>query len=244
MKTRVQDAYEALYTGKSYQHEVSLVDILLERRLGKWRLEDKNQPPRRILEIGCGPGLRLAVLNQWHGRYHAEGLDRDPKMLELAAKRVPGTPLHEADMRTFDLGKSFDAVLCLFGAIGYMKDQKEMTRALKAMHRHLVPGGVLLLEPWLSPEMAEDGHLRTDFAERGEMEVARMNFTQVKGSKSILTTHYLIGDEHGVRHIEETRERTLFTDAQYRAALRDADFGELSLEAYGPQGRGLYVAEN
>ena len=35
MKTRVQDAYEALYTGKSYQHEVSLVDILLERRLGK-----------------------------------------------------------------------------------------------------------------------------------------------------------------------------------------------------------------
>ena len=119
-----------------------------------------------------------------------------------------------------------------------------MTRALKAMHRHLVPGGVLLLEPWLSPEMAEDGHLRTDFAERGEMEVARMNFTQVKGSKSILTTHYLIGDEHGVRHIEETRERTLFTDAQYRAALRDADFGELSLEAYGPQGRGLYVAEN
>ena len=57
-------------------------------------------------------------------------------------------------------------------------------------------------------------------------------------------THYLIGDEHGVQHVEETRERSLFTDAQYRAALRDADFGELTLEAYGPQGRGLYVAEN
>ena len=216
MKTSVQDAYEALYTGKSYQHEVALVDVLLERRLGKWRLEDKGQPPRRVLEIGCGPGLRLAVLRQWHGRYHVEGLDQDATMLALAARRVPNVPLHQADMRTFDLGKSFDAVLCLFGVIGYMKDQKEMTKALQAMHRHLVPGGVLLLEPWLSPEMAEDGHLRTDFAERGEMEVSRMNFTRVKGSKSILTTHYLIGDELGVRHVEETRERTLFTDAQYR----------------------------
>jgi SAM-dependent methyltransferase len=244
MQTRVQDAYEALYTGKSYQHEIALVDVLLERRLGKWRSEDKGQAPRRILEIGCGPGLRLAVLNQWHGRYDAEGLDRDATMLSLAAKRVPRTPLHEADIRTFDLGKSFDAVLCLFGVISYMKDQKEMTKALTAMHRHLVPGGVLLLEPWLSPDTVEDGHVRSDFAERGDMEVARMNFTKVNGNKSVLTTHYLIGDDHGVRHIEETRTRTLFTEEEYRGALRDAGFGDVGLEAYGPQGRGLYVAEN
>lgn len=244
MRTRVQDAYEALYTGKSYQHEIALVDVLLERRLGKWRQGDKAQQPRRILEVGCGPGLRLAVLKQWHGRYHVEGLDQDPTMLALAAKRVPGVPLHEADLRDFDLGKSYDAVLCLFGVIGYMKNQKEMTRALKAMHRHLVPGGVLLLEPWLSPETVEDGHLNSDFAERGDMEVSRMNFTRVEGNKSILSIHYLIGDDQGVRHVEETRTQTLFTDAEYRDALRDADFGDVGLEAYGPQGRGLYVAQN
>lgn len=244
MLTRVQDAYEALYTGKSYQHETTLVDVLLDRRLGKWRSIDKDEPPRRLLEIGCGPGLRLAVLTQWHGKYHAEGLDKDATMLALAAKRVPAAPLHQADMRDFDLDATFDAVLCLFGVIGYMRTRKEMTKALKAMHRHLVPGGVLLLEPWLSPETAEDGYLRSDFAERGEMEVSRMNFTRVEGTKSLLNIHYLIGDDHGVRHVEETREQTLFTEAQYRAALRDAGFGDVGLEAYGPQGRGLYVAQN
>ena len=41
--TSVQDAYEAIYTGRSYQHEMALVDVVLERRLGKWRSEDKEQ---------------------------------------------------------------------------------------------------------------------------------------------------------------------------------------------------------
>lgn len=243
MLIRVQDAYEALYTGKSYQHEIALVEKVIERRLGKWRVHDKTQPPRRLLEIGCGPGLRLAVLKQWHGKYEPEGLDRDPEMLKLASRRVAGIPLHQGDMRDFDLDRSYDAVLCLFGVIGYMKDQAEMTTALKRMHKHLVPGGVLLLEPWLSPDTVEHGHVRADTAERAGMEVSRMNFTRVEGNKALINIHYLIGDQSGVRHSEETRTMSLFTEEEYRGALRDAGFGEVALEAYGPQGRGLYVAQ-
>lgn len=243
MRSSVQDAYEALYTGKSYQHEIQLVDVQLDRRLGKWRSEDPEQPPRRVLEIGCGPGLRLSVLKQWHGKYDPEGLDKDKVMLALAKKRVPGVPLHRADMRAFDLGTRFDAVLCLFGVIGYTRSVLELTRALRAMRRHLVPGGVLLLEPWLSPESAEDGYLRSDFAERADLEVARMNFTRVRGKRSRVTIHYLIGDDHGVRHVVEQRVQTLFTEREYRKALRNAAFGDVGLESYGPQGRGLYVAQ-
>lgn len=243
MRISVQDAYEALYTGKSYQHEIALVDVMLERRLGKWRGEDKAEPPRHVLEIGCGPGLRLSVLKQWHNKYLPEGLDRDPAKLALAKRRVPGVPLHEADFTDFDLETRYDAVLCLFGVIGYTASVAEMTKALRAMHRHLVPGGVLLLEPWLSPEAAEDGHLASDFAERPDLEVSRMNFTRVKGNRAHVTMHYLIGDDHGVRHFVEERELTLFTEKEYRKALLGADFGEVALESYGPQGRGLYVAQ-
>ena len=242
MLTTVKDAYEAIYTGRSYQHEMGLVDVVLDGKFGRAKA-GRKAPPRRVLEVGCGPGLRLAVLRQMHGKYEVEGLDRDAQMLALAAKRNPGVPLHRDDMREFALDARFNAVLCLFGVIGYMADTAEMTSALTQMREHLAPGGVLLLEPWLTPDLARDRYLRTDTAERPGLEVMRMNFTRVVGNKSLLTVHYLIGDSHGIRHVEELRELTLFSDEEYRAALRNAGFGEVDLEAYGPQGRGLYVAQ-
>ena len=77
MLAHVEDAYEALYTGRSYQHEIGMVDRILDVRLPQ-PAEDAEPVPRRVLEVGSGPGLRLAVLDQWHGKYAPEGLDRDP----------------------------------------------------------------------------------------------------------------------------------------------------------------------
>jgi SAM-dependent methyltransferase len=242
MLTSVQDAYEALYTGKSYQHEIGMVDVVLDRKLGVAG-PGKKKPPRRVLEIGCGPGHRLSVLHQWQGKYQPEGLDRDMSILNLARRRVGTMPLHCADMREFNLDTRYDAILALFGVIGYMPNITEMIVALRKMREHLVPHGVLLLEPWLTPETATNHYLRADSAERPGMEVHRMNFTRIVDDKSILSVHYLIGDEFGIRHVQEIRQLTLFTDDDYRHGLREAGFGDIMLEAYGPQGRGLYVAQ-
>lgn len=238
----VQDAYEALYTGKSYQHEIGLVDILLDRRLPVPE-QGEAPSPRRVLEVGCGPGLRLAVLLQWRGKYLPEGLDRDPEMLALARRRLHDVPLHLGDVRDFALERRYDAVLCLFGMIGYMATPADLTRAIGRMGDHLVPGGVLLLEPWLSPDLAQDGHLKADRAYHGSLVVQRMNYTRVVGNRTLLDVHYLIGDEQGVRHVQDMRALTLFTDAEYRTAFQEAGLGDVELEAYGPQGRGLYVVQ-
>lgn len=242
MLAQVEDAYEALYTGRSYQHEISLVDRLLDARLPA-PAEGEEPAPRRVLEVGCGPGLRLAVLQQWRGKYLPEGLDRDPDMLRLAARRLEDVPLHLGDMRNFRLKGKFEAVLCLFGMIGYVANRKEMAVALRTMRNHLAPRGVLLLEPWLSPDQATDRHVRADRAQRPGLFVDRMNYTRVKGNRTVLDVHYLIGTDQGVRHVQEKRSLALFTDAEYRAALKAAGFGDVALEAYGPQGRGLYVAQ-
>ncbi|MBK9548599.1 MAG: class I SAM-dependent methyltransferase [Gemmatimonadetes bacterium] len=242
MLAHVEDAYEALYTGRSYQHEIGLVDRLLDVRLPP-PPEDEEPEPRRVLEIGCGPGLRLAVLNQWHGKYRPEGLDRDPEMLRLAARRLGDVPLHLGDMRDFTVDGKFAAVLCLFGMIGYMRDVADMTKAVTRMRSHLAPNGVLLLEPWLSPAQVTDGHVKIDRAVRPGLFVQRMNYTRIVGNRSLLDIHYLIGTDSGVRHVQELRTLTLFTDAEYRTALKAAGFGDVVLEAYGPQGRGLYIAQ-
>lgn len=241
MQRSFQDAYEVLYTGRSYQHEIGMVDALLDRTMGAAG-PAKGKPPRHLLELGCGPGLRLSLLRQWHGKYQPEGLDKDPMMLALAAKRVPGVPLHEADIRTMELGTTFDAITCLFGMIGYLQTVEEMTQTFARIRAHLRIGGVFLLEPWLTPDLVTDRYVNSDYAKRGGLDVARMNFTRVEGNRSHLTIHYLIGSEAGVDHVEQQRVLTLFTHDEYRAAFRAAGFGEPALEAYGPQGRGLYVA--
>jgi len=242
MNTSVQDAYEALYTGKSYQHEMGLVDVVLDRHLPPAG-PGKKKPARRVLEIGCGPGLRLAVLRQMHGKYEPEGLDHDPAMLTLARRRVRGLPLHQGDMRSFNLETRYDSILCLFGVIGYLKNLDDLTITMRTIREHLVPRGVFLLEPWLSPDAVIDGYLHADSASRNGLKVTRMTYTRVVGNKSRIDVHYLIGDPSGICHVETCREMTLFTDEEYRTGLRDAGFGDVVLDAYGPQGRGLYTAQ-
>mgnify|MGYP003483693817 CR=1 FL=1 len=104
-------------------------------------------------------------------------------------------------------------------------------------------GRALLLEPWLSPAQVTDGHVKADRANRPGLFVQRMNYTRIVGNRSLLDIHYLIGTDSGVRHVQELRTLTLFTDAEYRIALKAAGFGDVVLEAYGPQGRGLYIAQ-
>ena len=58
----------------------------------------------------------------------------------------------QGNMLDFDLGRQFDVVTCLFSSIGYVKTVPNMKRAVANMSRHLKPGGVLVLEPWFTPE--------------------------------------------------------------------------------------------
>jgi len=78
---------------------------------------------RTLLDVACGTGAHLIEVQRW---YTVEGVDISPAMLAVARRRLPGVPLREADMRTLDLGKTFDAVTCLFSSIGYVTDPVEM----------------------------------------------------------------------------------------------------------------------
>jgi hypothetical protein len=52
--------------------------------------------------------------------------------------------------------------------------------------------------------------------------------------------HYLIGTDRGIEYFVERHELTLFTDAEYRAALAAAGL-DVEHDAHGLTGRGLYL---
>ena len=109
--------YDALYSWKDYAGECDrLRELIAERAPGA----------RTMLDVACGTGLHLALLRDY---FEVEGADLDPEMLAIAAERLPGVPLHEADMVMIDLGREFDVVTCLFSSVGYTVTVERLRQA-------------------------------------------------------------------------------------------------------------------
>jgi len=226
--------YDALYSFKDYAAEAARLRALIQERTHA----------ATLLDVACGTGKHLELLRQW---YAVEGLDLDPDLLEIARHRLPDVPLNHGDMTDFDLGRQFDAVVCLFSSIGYAGTANLLRRALACMARHVAPGGALVVEPWFTPEAWHRGRPHALLVDQPDLKICRMNVSNAidgpDGPISVLDFHYLVATPIGVEHFTEHHELALFTDAQYRAAFAAAG---LRVE-HDPDGlidRGLYIARH
>ena len=120
----------------------------------------------RLLDVACGTGLHLSYLKH---QFEVEGLDLDEQLLAIARQRNPAIPLHHANMTDFNLGRTFDVVTCLFSAIGYVKTLENLSRAVQCMAQHLPAGGVLLIEPWFTPETWRPGTVHARFIDEPDL---------------------------------------------------------------------------
>jgi SAM-dependent methyltransferase len=220
--------YDALYGYKDYAAETERLRTLIGPR----------PPGSTLLDVACGTGKHLEYLRHW---YAVEGLDLDPQLLDVARRRLPGVPLHQADMAGFDLGRRFDVVVCLFSSIGYTKTVEGLRRAMMCLSAHVAPGGVVIIEPWFAPEAFHNGHPHALFVDRPELKICRMNVSAVHGSVSVLDFHYLVATFSGMECFTERHELGLFTDQQYREAFAASGLNA-EHDPEGLTGRGLYVA--
>lgn len=225
------DIYDAVYAslGKDYVEEAQQVHALLQQHT--------QSEGETLLDVACGTGAHIQHLQQW---YDAEGLDLDTEMLSIARERCPNITFHHADMVDFDLDRQFDAVVCLFSSIGYAKTVERMRRAVETMSRHLVPGGVLIVEPWLTPDVYETGNPHATFVDQPELKIARMNVSEEEAGVAILDFHYLVATSEGIEFFTERHEAGLFTHEEYMDAFRDAGL-DVTYDPEGLIGRGLYI---
>ena len=67
-------------------------------------------------------------------------------MLEIARQKLPDVELVLGDMRSIRLGRTFDAVLCLYDAVNHLLEFGDWERLFDTAVAHLRPGGVFVFD--------------------------------------------------------------------------------------------------
>jgi ubiquinone/menaquinone biosynthesis C-methylase UbiE len=223
--------YDKIYSFKDYEQEASKITLVIEQRL--------QSEGRRMLDVACGTGKHIEYLKD---EFDVEGLDVSREMLDIARVRNPNVTFHQADMIDFDLDKKFDVITCLFSAIAYAKTFELAARAIACMSRHLVAGGLLIIEPWFPPEVWHAGTVHAMLIDEPNLKIARVNTSFVKGRISYFDLHHLIGTPEGTTHFVEHHELGLFTIEEMKQMFADAGLS-VSYNVKGIAGRGLYIGE-
>lgn len=220
--------YDIIYLYKDYASETRKLLRLIEQHIA---IENKT-----LLDVACGTGGHLLYLARY---FDCMGIDLSTDLLKLARAKLQSIPLHQGDMRDFDLGQTFDVVTCLFSAIAYVRTLDNMRQSVANMAKHVAPGGVLIVEPWFTPEAYKPEYLSADLVEKPEVKVCRMSISKKEGSLSMIEVNYMIGTTNGVVHFTEPHEMGLFTHDDYTQAFIDAGLQPFYDEK-GLIGRGLY----
>lgn len=223
--------YDAIYKFKDYAKETArLVEFIGAR---------KRSSGTRLLDVACGTGKHLPLLQE--AGFDVQGLDINPEMLEVARGNAPVVSLHEADMIDFDLGETFDVILCLFSSIGYVKTDENLRATIAGFARHLVPGGVAIVEPWFQREQYRAGTVHAMLVDEPELKICRMNTSDVDGDLSVMNMHHLVGTPDGVEHFVERHVLAMFTVEQFAAAGEAAGLTHIWEPDGIMQGRGLHL---
>ena len=165
MSDRAGGYTEYRFTAEFYDHIVPY----RERQDVAFFVEMAQATGGPVLEIGCGTG-RVLIPTARAG-IEIVGLDLSPSMLTIGRERLAAEPaevqaraqLIEGDMRAFDLGRQFALITLPFRPFLHLTTVEDQIACLTTLHRHLRPGGRLVLDiynpsiPYLAaPERLEE----------------------------------------------------------------------------------------
>jgi dTDP-3-amino-3,4,6-trideoxy-alpha-D-glucopyranose N,N-dimethyltransferase len=228
--SKAAEFYDLLYSGdKDYSGEAQMVAELIGKH---------SAGASTVLDVGCGTGSHARGLIDLG--FFVDGVDIESAFVEIASEKCPEGTFRVADMTMMDLPERYDAVVCLFSAIGYVLSESALNQTLCHMVSHLSTGGVVIVDPWFEPEQLSDRWIATRTSERDGTTVTRMSRNVIEGSISRLEFEYLIGTPEGIEHRSETHDLGLFTQGQMESAFGQAGLAVERLPKM-LRTRGVYV---
>jgi SAM-dependent methyltransferase len=221
--------YDAAYANKDYERECDL----LERAFGRYGAG----PISALLDLGCGSGGHLLPLAK--RGYDVVGVDSSPSMLGAASDKIAESGLaiglHEGDVRTVQLERTFDAALLMFAVLGYQTSNDDVLATLRNARAHLRPGGLLCFDVWYGPAVLTvkpEERRRTVSTPSGSVERHASAALDVRQHLCTISYRFERYGTPGAVAAEEHRVRFFFP-MELDLFLRDADLQLLSLTRFG-----------
>ncbi len=229
MYSKTAQYYDLVYSFKNYEEEAGKIKALIQK---------EHPAAKSILDVACGSAEHARYLIE---DFRLDGIDLQPEFVEIAQKKIPSGKFTLADMSDFSLPERYDVVQCLFSSIGYLQEGQQVINALLCFKKHLKPGGIILVEPWFSPEQWNVGVPFMLTIDEPEIKICRMNTSGRDGKISQVHFHYLIGKPEGVEHFEEDHSLALYTVDEMLSFFQQTEL-QVEYDPEGIFGRGLYVA--
>lgn len=190
--TRLAPYYDQMYGQIDYEgNSAKLHDIIQQY---------KKSEGIRWLDVACGTGTHIMHLMD---KYDAMGFDLSNEMLTVARAKCPNIEFVQGNMTELDIGLKFDIITCLFGSIGYLTQEEELERAIRAFSKHTDQGGVVIVEPMFTKETFREGSIGVICLDLPEIKIARVGRSRKEGDIVYLNFNFLLttrdlGPEHFV----------------------------------------------
>lgn len=103
---------------------------------------------RSVLELACGTGTIAIGLSKMG--FYVEGCDLSEDMLAMAQEKAfsagKNIKFIKQDMRTLDMRRTYDAVVCLCDGLNYITDLPSLKKVFQNVEKHLNPGGLFIFD--------------------------------------------------------------------------------------------------
>jgi ubiquinone/menaquinone biosynthesis C-methylase UbiE len=223
--------YDRIYYWKNYRAEANKIKKIVRRF--------EQHPSVTLLDVGCGTGGHVAYLKR---HFRCVGVDRSAEMLAVAREKLPDVGFSEGDMTNLSLGMRFDIVTCLFSAVGYLRTRKQIEEAVRSFAGHLNPGGVLIIEPWITESDWRKGDVGFQSYKSEEVKIVRMDYGMSRGRFSILDERYVIAKKNqGITYVSTRHVMRFFVPEEWLGAMRGCGLVSEYLEESLEHGRRLLV---
>ena len=181
-----------------------------------------------ILEIACGTGSLSLLLQKKHG-YNITGMDLSKDMLKSAANkfiknRMPMRFL-AADMTSIPLKSKFDAVLCLYDSMNYLKNPVDFKKAVEEISKVTEDRGLFIFDVCTLKNSLEFFSNKSMSEDLGYIKYERKCL--FNDSKKIQENIFII-EQNGRRFIENHLQR-IYTLDEVTDIISDSQFDTIGV---------------